>query len=92
MAPLRIRPCRDTARVMQAVQGHWLSACLGVLMKLKIPEILASPGENTMSFSEVRSVAPLPIFLCSTLTHVCCPNACLVFSVRRLVRHGGALP
>ena len=45
---------RDTARVMQAVHGHWLSACLGVLMKLKIPEILASAGESTMSFAEVR--------------------------------------
>ena len=57
MAPLQIRPCANTRRVMEAVQGHWLSACLGVLMKLKIPEILASAGENTMSFAEVCCAA-----------------------------------
>jgi len=38
-----------TAKVFQAIQGHWLSACLGVLMELRIPEILADGGEMTFS-------------------------------------------
>ena len=60
---------RDTARVMQAVHGHWLSACLGVLMKLKIPEILESAGENTMSFAEVCHTAARGLIKClSTYT------------------------
>ena len=76
---------RDTARVMQAVQGHWLSACLGVLMKLKIPEILASAGEETMSFFEVRSTV-------ASAAHVSCgpPHACESLphhSYVRSVRH-----
>ena len=40
---------RATAKVFQAIQGHWLSACLGVLMELRIPEILADGGEMTFS-------------------------------------------
>ena len=58
---------RDTKRVMEAVHGHWLSACLGVLMKLKIPEILASAGENTMSFAEVYYVAAWAPHLMATM-------------------------
>ena len=40
-----------TAKVFQAIQGHWLSACLGVLMELRIPEILAD--RQQMTFQEV---------------------------------------
>jgi len=40
---------RATAKVFQAIQGHWLSACLGVLMELRIPEVLADGGEMTFS-------------------------------------------
>ncbi|KAK9820356.1 hypothetical protein WJX72_009378 [[Myrmecia] bisecta] len=29
------------AKVWQAIQGHWLSACLGVLVDLRIPDVLA---------------------------------------------------
>jgi len=29
--------CLVAAKIFQAIQGHWLSACLGVIMKLKIP-------------------------------------------------------
>lgn len=39
-----------TAKVFQAIQGHWLSACLGVLMELRIPEILAD--KRQMTFTE----------------------------------------
>ena len=41
------------ATVFQAIQGHWLSACLGVLMDLKIPEILAGE-QNPVEFKQVR--------------------------------------
>lgn len=41
-----------TAKVFQAIQGHWLSACLGVLMELRIPEILAE--KRQLTFMEVR--------------------------------------
>ena len=44
-----------TAKVFQAIQGHWLSACLGVLMKLRIPEILSDKRQIT--FTEVREDA-----------------------------------
>ena len=40
------------ARVFQAIQGHWLTACLGVLMDLKIPEILTSQ-QQAVEFKQV---------------------------------------
>ena len=40
------------ARVFQAIQGHWLTACLGVLMDLKIPEILSSQ-QQAVEFKQV---------------------------------------
>ncbi len=40
------------ATVFQAIQGHWLSACLGVLMDLKIPEILAGQ-QSPVEFKQV---------------------------------------
>lgn len=46
-----------TAKVFQAIQGHWLSACLGVVMKLRIPEILASSSGATMSFEKLADEA-----------------------------------
>jgi len=30
----------DTAKVFQAIQGHWMSASLGVMLQLKIADIL----------------------------------------------------
>ena len=55
MAPLSTQNGADgsaaklsaTAKVFQAIQGHWLSACLGVLMELRIPEILTEKREMT---------------------------------------------
>ncbi|KAK9836012.1 hypothetical protein WJX81_006289 [Elliptochloris bilobata] len=44
-----------TAKVFQAIQGHWLSACLGVLMELRIPEILAD--KKQMTFTELAKAA-----------------------------------
>ena len=34
-------PCH-AAKVFEAMQGQWLSSCLGVLLDLHIPEILSS--------------------------------------------------
>ena len=49
-----IKPLGVTAaKVFQAIQGHWLSASLGVIMQLQIPEILAS-HDKPMGFKEVR--------------------------------------
>jgi hypothetical protein len=45
-----------TAKVFQAIQGHWLSACLGVVMKLKVPEILTEAGEP-LSFEKLAAKA-----------------------------------
>ena len=55
-----------TAKVFQAIQGHWLSACLGVLMELRIPEILAEKRQIT--FTEARTFG---------ICH-CCPHVALV--------------
>jgi hypothetical protein len=44
--------CLVAAKVFQAIQGHWLSACLGVLMDLKIPEILAGQ-QQPIEFQQV---------------------------------------
>ena len=41
--------------MFQAIQGHWLSACLGVLMDLKIPEILHAQ-EKPIEFAQVPIV------------------------------------
>ena len=49
--------CR-AAKVFQAIQGHWLSACLGVLMDLKIPEILHAQ-EKPIEFAQVPIVIKL---------------------------------
>ena len=38
--------------MFQAIQGHWLSACLGVLMDLKIPEILHAQ-KKSIEFPQV---------------------------------------
>lgn len=43
------------ARVFQAIQGHWLTACLGVLMDLKIPEILTSQ-QQPVEFKQVTDL------------------------------------
>lgn len=40
------------AKIFQAIQGHWLSASLGVIMQLRIPELLAEAG-SPMEFKEV---------------------------------------
>lgn len=40
------------AKIFQAIQGHWLSASLGVIMQLKVPEILAETSEP-IGFKEV---------------------------------------
>lgn len=45
-----------TARVFTAIQGHWLSACLGVLMELKIPEIL-SKASDPLPFAKLAKEA-----------------------------------
>jgi hypothetical protein len=45
-----------TAKIFQAIQGHWLSACLGVIMKLKIPEILTSES-GAVPFEKLASAA-----------------------------------
>jgi hypothetical protein len=45
----------SAATVFQAIQGHWLTACLGVLMDLKIPEILASQ-QSSVEFKKVRRI------------------------------------
>ncbi|CAL5227239.1 g10163 [Coccomyxa viridis] len=44
------------ARVFQAIQGHWLTACLGVLMDLKIPEILTSQ-QQAVEFKQLAKLA-----------------------------------
>ncbi|BDA43824.1 probable mitomycin biosynthesis 6-O-methyltransferase [Coccomyxa sp. Obi] len=44
------------ATVFQAIQGHWLSACLGVLMDLKIPEILAGQ-QSPVEFKQLAKLA-----------------------------------
>ena len=51
--------CVPTAKVFQAIQGHWLTACLGVLMDLKIPEILSSQ-QQPVEFKQV-TYTPLVI-------------------------------
>jgi len=47
----------SAAKIFQAIQGHWLSASLGVIMQLKVPEILAGQ-DKPMEFTKV-SPAPL---------------------------------
>ncbi len=36
---LKLNAC--AALVWQAIQGQWMSSCLGVLLELKIPDLLA---------------------------------------------------
>lgn len=38
-------PVLYTARVFEAIQGHWLSACLGVMLDLKIADLLTQETE-----------------------------------------------
>ena len=42
--------------MFQAIQGHWLTACLGVLMDLKIPEILTAQ-QQPVEFRQVTLVS-----------------------------------
>lgn len=44
--------CFCAAHIFQAIQGHWLSASLGVIMKLRVPEIL-SEAQGPLGFEEV---------------------------------------
>lgn len=43
-----------TAKIFTAIQGHWLSASLGVIMKLRVPEIL-NDSQGHVGFEEVSS-------------------------------------
>ena len=52
---LSILHCVPAAKVFQAIQGHWLTACLGVLMDLKIPEILSSQ-QQPVEFKQVTYI------------------------------------
>jgi hypothetical protein len=45
-----------TSKIFQAIQGHWLSASLGVIMQLKVPEILAAQ-EGPMEFTKLAAEA-----------------------------------
>lgn len=54
---------RATAKVFQAIQGHWLSACLGVLMDLKIPEILHAQGEKGIGFEQVLPACSMRMYI-----------------------------
>lgn len=51
--------CVPTAKVFQAIQGHWLTACLGVLINIKIPEILSSQQQPV----EFRQVTYTPLVI-----------------------------
>ena len=57
-----------TAKVFQAIQGHWLSACLGVLMELRIPEILADKRQMTFTEAYPKTTLHLPS-CCAGTTH-----------------------
>ena len=48
------------AKIFQAIQGHWLSASLGVIMQLKVPEILAETSEP-IGFKEVSFLLCKPV-------------------------------
>jgi hypothetical protein len=37
------------AKVFGAIQGHWLSACLGVMLQLKIADILVDATNSSSS-------------------------------------------
>lgn len=64
----------NAAKIFQAIQGHWLSASLGVIMQLRIPEILAA--SNT------------PIdFLKVGLYHKFQSPACLHLSMIQITAH-----
>ncbi|KAF6265260.1 S-adenosyl-L-methionine-dependent methyltransferase [Scenedesmus sp. NREL 46B-D3] len=43
-----------TAKVFGAIQGHWLSACLGVMLQLKIADILVDQAGSSSS----HAIAP----------------------------------
>lgn len=45
-----------TSKIFQAIQGHWLSASLGVIMQLRIPELLAE-AKGPMEFKQLADAA-----------------------------------
>jgi hypothetical protein len=57
-------PLLGAVRVFAAIQGHWLSACLRVLLELKVPEALEDAGQvlslEQVAFQEFRSIHDLP--------------------------------
>lgn len=60
------------AKVFQAIQGHWLSACLGVIMKLKIPGVLTHMMPHAQWDRWRDAGYHLDDFPANILTHAMC--------------------
>jgi hypothetical protein len=45
------------AKVFGAIQGHWLSACLGVILQLRIADILVDHAGSSSSSSHTNAPA-----------------------------------
>ena len=68
-AVLHFRDFSGAELVWQAIQGQWMSSCLGVLLELKVPEVLGK-ADKPLALEEVSNSSPIytSTFCCSNKT------------------------